>query len=81
MFSSYSRGNRNFATEPAQLRLAILVDFLGDVTQAEDLYQYFKNAVVVDLPEEEWTLSNQDLADALEVIRAEYALRSENSRV
>ena len=50
---------------PAQLSLAILVDFLGDVTQAEDLYQDFKNAVVVDLPEEEWTLSNQDVAEAL----------------
>ena len=64
---------------PAQLSLAILVDYLGDVAQAEDLYQDFKKAVVVNLPEEEWTLSNQDVAEAIEVIRAEHALRSENS--
>ena len=63
---------------PAQLSLAILVDYLGDVAQAEDLYQDFKNAVVVNLPEGEWTLSNREVADALEVIRAEHALRSEN---
>ncbi len=37
------------------------------MTQAEDLYRDFTNAVVVDLPEEEWTLSDQDVAEALEV--------------
>ncbi len=63
---------------PAQLSLAILVDYLGDVAQAEDLYQDFKNSVVVDLPREEWTLSNEEIAEALEVIRVEHALLSEN---
>ena len=66
---------------PTQLSLAILVDYLGDVAQAEDLYQDFKSAVVVNLPEAEWALSNQEIAEALEVIRAEHALRSENSCV
>ena len=61
-----------------QLSLAILVDYLGDVAQAEDLYQDFKSAVVANLPEAEWTLSNQEIAEALEVIHAEHALRSDN---
>jgi len=64
---------------PAQLSLAILIDYLSDVAQAKDLYQDFKLAVVVNLPEQEWTLSNDEIREALEVIRAEHALRSENS--
>lgn len=63
---------------PAQLSLALLVDYLGDVAQAKDLYQDFKLAVVVNLPKDEWTLSNEEIKDAVDVIRAEHALRSEN---
>lgn len=48
---------------PTQLSLAILVDYLGDVVQAEDLYQDFKTAVVVSLSDNEWTLSNDDIKD------------------
>jgi hypothetical protein len=66
---------------PTQLSLAILVDYLGDVVQAEDLYQDFKTAVVVSLPDKEWTLSNDDIKDVLDVIRAEHALRVEHSPV
>ena len=66
---------------PTQLSLAILVDYLGDVAQAEDLYQDFKSAVVVNLPEAEWTMSNEEIAEALEIIRAEHSLRAENTLV
>ena len=65
---------------PAQLSLAILIDYLGNVEQAQDLYQDFKNAVVVELPYDEWTLSNDEVKDALDTIREEHALRAENSR-
>ena len=64
---------------PAQLSLAILVDHLGNVQQAQDLYQDFKNAVIVNLNHDEWILSEEDVEDALDTIRAEHALRSENS--
>ena len=63
---------------PAQLSLAILVDYLGHVAQSKDLYQDFRNVIVANLPEGEWTLSNGEIADVLEVIRAEHALRYEN---
>ena len=64
---------------PAQLSLAILVDHLGNVDEAQDLYQDFKSAVVLNLAHDEWTLSEEDVEDALNTIRAEHALRSENS--
>ena len=79
---SYSPGGLEWGylgSGPNQLSLALLVDYLGDVAQAEDLHQDFKNAVVIYLPEKEWTLSNEDIADALAVIRAEHALKAENA--
>ncbi len=60
---------------PDQLSLAILIDYLGDVTEAEDLYQDFKSIVVAHLPEEEWTLSSEEIRAALKGIRAQRALR------
>lgn len=64
---------------PAQLSLAILIDHLGNIDEAQDLYQDFKNAVVVNLNHDEWTLSQEEITDALETIRAEHSLRSEHS--
>ena len=50
---------------PAQLALAALADHLGDDAEALRLYQDFKFAVVAKLPHESWTLSSEDIDDAL----------------
>lgn len=54
---------------PAQLALAILADHLGDDREALNLYQRFKWAVVVELPRRRWTLTGQEIDQALESIR------------
>lgn len=55
---------------PAQLALALLVDFLGDAEEALRLYQSFKARVVTRLPfNEPWTLSAQEVAEHVEALR------------
>lgn len=59
---------------PAQLALALLVDFLGDEKQAEALYQHFKSRVIARLPmTEPWTLTAAQVAEHLDAIRSEFA--------
>ena len=50
---------------PAQLALAILADHLGDDSAALAQYQNFKWGVVANLPIESWTLSSEDIDEAL----------------
>ena len=54
---------------PAQLALAILADHLGNDEQALNLYQRFKWAVVVELPGRSWTLTGEEIEQAVEAIR------------
>jgi hypothetical protein len=51
---------------PAQLALAILVDHFGDAPKALSLYQDFKFAVVARLPQEGWTLTSDQIQQAIE---------------
>jgi len=54
---------------PAQLALAVLADHLGNDEQALNLYQRFKWAVVVELPSRSWTLTSEEIEQAVEAIR------------
>lgn len=56
---------------PAQLALAILADCLGDGERAVRLHQRFKAAVVANLPDEEWTLSEEQVRQAIIEIERE----------
>ena len=58
---------------PAQLALALLADALLSERDALEMYQRFKDEVVVYLPEEGWTLTEAQIMSALEDIRAERA--------
>lgn len=48
-----------------QLSIALLSDFLGDDPKAKAMYEAFEKAVVADLPHGSWTLTGQDLVNAL----------------
>jgi hypothetical protein len=52
---------------PAQLSLALLYDHFGDPAIALDCYQQFTLRVVSDL-EGEWTLTTEDIEDAVAAI-------------
>jgi hypothetical protein len=54
---------------PAQLALAILADHLRDDEQALNFYQRFKWAVIAELPGRGWTLTSDDIDQAIAVIR------------
>jgi hypothetical protein len=49
----------------AQLALAILAEYLEDPALALELHQSFKVRVVAVLPYEGWTLSDEDVAEAI----------------
>lgn len=51
---------------PAQLALAILADHLNDDQKALQLYQGFKFAVVAKLPKHGWTLTAEQINEALQ---------------
>lgn len=55
---------------PAQLALALLADHLGNDHEAVGLYQDFKRAVVVNLPESGWTLTGTQIAEAVATLRS-----------
>jgi Family of unknown function (DUF6166) len=55
---------------PAQLSLAILADVLRDTERAEGLYQDFKFAVVARMSGDEWTLSEEDIREAVAAIES-----------
>jgi len=50
---------------PAQLALALLADHLGDDEAAIRLHQDFKRTVVAKLPHREWTLTSDQIAQAV----------------
>jgi hypothetical protein len=52
---------------PAQLALAILADYFGNDEQALVFYQGFKRAVVSKFPYRGWTLSAEQIEQALQV--------------
>jgi hypothetical protein len=54
---------------PAQLALAILADHLGDDEQAFNLYQRFKWAVIAELPRKRWTLTSENILQAIKTLR------------
>ncbi|MEJ0091329.1 MAG: DUF6166 domain-containing protein [Limisphaerales bacterium] len=54
---------------PAQLALAILADHLGNDEEALNLHQRFKWAVIVGLPRHYWTLTGQQIDEALQKLR------------
>ena len=54
---------------PAQLALAILADHLDNDQEALNLYQRFKWAVIAGLPRHYWTLSSQEIDQALHTLR------------
>ena len=54
---------------PAQLALAILADHMADDQEALNLYQRFKWAVIAGLPRRGWTLTSQDIDQAIQAIR------------
>ena len=51
---------------PAQLALALLTDHLADDEQAVRLHQSFKFAVIVKLPKKDWTLTSDQIKQALQ---------------
>jgi Family of unknown function (DUF6166) len=55
---------------PAQLALAILADHLADDQQALNVYQRFKWAVIAELPKRGWTLTSQQIQEAVETLRS-----------
>jgi hypothetical protein len=48
---------------PAQLALAILIDFFGDDKRrmVEEVYQTFKRDIIATLPEKEWEITAHDI--------------------
>lgn len=55
---------------PAQLALAILADHLGDSEQALNLYQRFKWSVIAELPRKRWTLTSEQIQNALQSLQS-----------
>jgi hypothetical protein len=55
---------------PAQLALAILADHLDDDDEAVRLYQEFKREVVAKFDRRAWTLTSEQLQDAIVALRA-----------
>jgi hypothetical protein len=52
---------------PAQLALAILLDFLQDKNRAQSLYQSFKWKVIAMLPQEEsWAIHGREIREFVE---------------
>jgi Family of unknown function (DUF6166) len=60
---------------PAQLALALCADALGYAAADEDLvrdvYQGVKRRLVATLPEDQWTLSERDVLDAVQAVQRE----------
>ena len=55
---------------PAQLSLALLADHFGDSQKAVELHQSFKWAVVAKLPKRGWTLTSQQIEQALSALKS-----------
>ena len=59
---------------PAQLALAILADHCESDEQALNFHQRFKWAVVAGLPHRGWTLTSEEIEQALHRLREQEAL-------
>jgi len=55
---------------PAQLALALLADHLNDDKQALARYQSFKSRVIATLPDDGWTLTSDQIDEALQAVPA-----------
>ena len=64
---------------PAQLALALLADHLGDHSEAVNLHQDFKRAVIATLPYRGWTLSSEQIREALRALNAPSLLHTFSS--
>jgi len=53
---------------PAQLALALLADHLGDDERAVELHQDFKWAVVAKLSQPTWTLTSNQINEAVQLL-------------
>ena len=54
----------------AQLALALLMDYLSNEAEAVRLHRHFTEVVVAHLPAQEWTLTDAEVREALESVRA-----------
>jgi hypothetical protein len=54
---------------PAQLALAILADLLEDDEAAIELHQDFKSVVISSLPQPGWTLTEEQVRQAIVTMR------------
>jgi len=54
---------------PAQLALALLADHLADDEQAVRLHHSFKFAVIIQLPKKDWTLTSDQIKQALQLLQ------------
>jgi hypothetical protein len=54
---------------PAQLALALAADVLGDDEQAQDVYQDLKFRLVGRVPEDGWSLTEEQLRAAIQEIQ------------
>ena len=54
---------------PAQLALALAADVLGDDDQAQDVYQQLKFKVISRLPHDQWTLTEDQLRQAIQQLQ------------
>ena len=55
---------------PAQLALALLADHFGNDQQAVELHQPFKWAVVAKLPKRGWTLTSEQVEQAVSALKS-----------
>ena len=65
---------------PARLALALLADHCGNDEQALNFYQRFKWAVVAGLPKQRWTLTSQQIQEAVDTLRFASALSASTPR-
>ena len=65
---------------PAQLALALLADCLGDDNEAVSLHGDFKSAMVAKLPRRAWTLTSQQIQEAVETLRHSSGLSASTPR-
>jgi hypothetical protein len=55
---------------PAQTALALLCDATGNVKEAEHYYQFFKEAVISRIPQEEdWEMTDSEILQYLDEIK------------
>lgn len=53
---------------PAQLALAMLADHCGNDEQALNFYHRFKWAVIAELPRRRWTLTSEEIDQAIRTV-------------